>query len=97
MKEPLTVPDYQMKSFMIICNSGAEDIIYSSGSLEKFAAGQSVRIINGPFKGVDGKVARYQGQQRVAVSIEGLGTITTAYIPKAFLEKKSTAKDYQEN
>jgi hypothetical protein len=31
-------------------------------------------------------VARYQGQQRVAVIIEGLIAIATAYIPTAFLE-----------
>lgn len=87
MKRPLVVPDYQMKSFMIICNSGAEDIIYSHENIEKFTSGQSVRIINGPFEGVEGKVARYQGQQRVAVIIDNLLTITTAYVPSAFLEK----------
>ena len=39
------------------------------------------------FKGVVGKVARYHGQQRVAVIIDGLLTIASAYVPTAFLEK----------
>lgn len=86
MKEPLIVPDCQMESFMIICNSGADDIIFSTENIEKFDKGQSVRIVSGPFKGVVGKVARYHGQQRVAVVIEGLGTVTTTYIPSAFIE-----------
>ena len=39
-----------------------------------------------PFKGVIGRVARWQGQQRVGVCIEEIGTIATAYIPNAFIE-----------
>lgn len=46
-----------------------------------------VRIVNGKFTGVVGRVARYQGQQRVAVVIDGLLTVATAYIPSVFLEK----------
>ena len=87
VKEPLTVPDDQMESFRIICTSRAEDIILVPSDIHKFEAGQTVRIIDGAFKGVIGKVARYHGQQRVAVIIEGLLTIATAYVPSAFLEE----------
>lgn len=45
-----------------------------------------VRVTDGAFKGVVGKVAGWQGQQRVAVIVENLVTVVTAYIPKAFLE-----------
>ena len=55
-------------------------------NVEKFKTGQTVRIIDGAFKGVIGKVARYQGQQRVAIIIDGLLTIASAYVPKAFIE-----------
>ena len=85
-KEPLIVPDHQMESLKIICASETEDIILVPSDVQKFKTGQTVRIIDGGFKGVIGKVARYQGQQRVAVIIEGLLTIATAYIPSAFLE-----------
>lgn len=86
VKEPLIVPDYQIENLRIICTSESEDIILVSSDINKFKAGQTVRIIDGGFKGVIGKVARYHGQQRVAVIIEGLLTIATAYIPSAFLE-----------
>lgn len=86
VKEPLIVPDYQIEGLKIICASEADDIILVSSGINKFKAGQTVRIIDGGFKGVIGKVARYHGQQRVAVIIEGLLTIATAYIPNAFLE-----------
>lgn len=85
VKEPLIVPDYQIESLKIICASEAEDIILVPSDVHKFKKGQMVHVIDGSFKGVTGKVARYQGQQRVAVIIDGLLTIATAYIPSAFL------------
>lgn len=88
VKEPLVVPDNQIESLKIICASEAEDIILVPSDVHKFKKGQVVRIIDGAFKGVVGKVARYHGQQRVAVIIDGLFTVATAYIPTAFLEKR---------
>ena len=85
IKEPLIVPDYQIEGLKIICASEAEDVIIVPSEITKFKTGQCVRIINGGFKGVIGKVTRYQGQQRVGVVIEGLLTVATAYIPTAFL------------
>lgn len=84
-KEPLIVPDYQIESLKIICASEAEDIILVPSDVHKFKKGQTVRIIDGAFKGVIGKVARYHGQQRVAVIIDGLLTIASAYVPSAFI------------
>jgi len=85
-REPLIVPDYQIESLRIICNSHADDIILVSQNIQKFKEGQNVRVIGGQFQGVIGKVARYQGQQRVAVIIDGLMTVVTAYIPSVFIE-----------
>lgn len=87
VKEPLIIPDCQIESLKIVCDSQAEDIIIMSSDVKKFEAGQTVCVIAGAFKGVVGKVARYQGQQRVAVIIEGMLTIASAYVPSAFLEK----------
>lgn len=87
VKEPLIVPDYQIESLKIICASEATDIILVPPDIHKFKVGQTVRVIDGVFKGVIGKVARYHGQQRVAIIIEGLLTIASAYVPSAFLEK----------
>lgn len=86
VKEPLIVPDYQIEGLKIICASEAEDILLIQSDDTKFKAGQSVRVIDGGFKGVTGKVARYHGQQRVAIIIEGLLTVCTAYVPSAFME-----------
>ena len=87
VKKPLVVPDYQIESLKIICASEAEDIILVTSDVRKFKVGQTVRVVDGAFKGVIGQVARYQGQQRVAIIIDGLLTIASAYVPSAFLEQ----------
>lgn len=55
-----------------------------------YKSGDIVRVIEGDFAGVEGRVARVSGQQRVVVEIEGVCLITTAYIPSAFLAKKDS-------
>ena len=85
-KIPLIVPDYQMESLKIICASEAEDIILVPSDVEKFKTGQTVRVIEGVFKGAIGKVVRFQGQQRIGIVIDGLMTVASAYVPSAFLE-----------
>ena len=53
-----------------------------------YKSGDMVRVTDGEFKGVEGRVARVSGQQRVVVEVEGVCLISTAYIPSAFIEKK---------
>ena len=86
LKTPMIVPNREIESLKIICDSEAEDIIIVPKDVKKFKEGQKVRVIDGKFKGVEGRVARYQGQQRVAVIVEDVLTMATAYLPTAFLE-----------
>ncbi len=86
-KTPLIIPDYQMESLKIICAADMDNTIVSLTEVPKFEKGQLVRVVDGAFKGVIGIVARWQGQQRVGVVVEGLVTMVTAYVPSAFLEE----------
>ena len=86
-KTPLIVPDNQMESLKIICAADVDNTFVSLVKVPKFEKGQLVKVIDGNFKGVIGRVARWHGQQRVAVIVEGLVTMATAYIPSAFLKK----------
>ena len=86
MKSPLIVPQKQIEGLKIICESEADDILYVPEEVQKFKEGQMVRVIDGKFKGLTGRVARYQGQQRVAIIVDGGFTMATAYLPTAFLE-----------
>lgn len=93
-KTPMVVPDCQMQSLRVICSAEAADTIVSLAEVPKFKDGQSVMVIDGPFKGVVGRVARWRGQQRVAVVVDGLATVVTAYVPRGFLAKASGEKTY---
>ena len=86
-KRPLIVPNYQMESLKITCAANTDNTIVSLEKVQKFEKGQLVKIVDGAFKGVVGKVARWQGQQRVGVVVDDLVTVVTAYVPSAFLEK----------
>lgn len=88
IKEPLIVPEKQITSLKILCDANAEDIrLVPNEMIPKFEDGDSVLITEGEFKGIEGKVARWHGQQRVAIIIEGLCVIATAYIPSAYIKK----------
>ena len=87
IKTPLIVPDNQMDSLKIICAADADNTFVSLVKVPKFEKGQLVKVTDGAFKGVTGRVASWQGQQRVAVIVDDLVTVCTAYVPNAFLEK----------
>ena len=82
----MTVPAYQMESLMVICEAESADTLVSLTEIPKFMEGQLVKVMEGAFKGVVGRVARWHGQQRVAVMVDGLVTVVTAYVPSAFLK-----------
>ena len=85
-KTPLIVPDNQMESLKIICAADADNTFVSLVKVPKFEKGQLVKVTDGAFKGVIGRVARWQGQQRVGVVVDELVTVVTAYVPSAFLQ-----------
>lgn len=51
--------------------------------------GARVRVIKGPFMGLEGELIRIKGHKRVVVRLEGLFSVATTYIPGNFLEKIS--------
>jgi hypothetical protein len=86
-RQPLIVSDADMENFRIICMQEEQDIIVRPVEVAKFKIGQRVRVTSGKFTGVEGIVARFMGQQRVGIVINGLLTVATAYIPNACLKE----------
>jgi transcription antitermination factor NusG len=83
---PLTVDYKSMMNFIAITSIDNEHIRLVDPSRCHYKAGDAVRITEGEFKGIEGRVARVAGQQRVVVELAGLCMIATAYIPSAFME-----------
>lgn len=86
-RTPLIIPPDQMHSLRTICEAEADDILVMSTPIQKFATGTLVRITHGKFAGVVGRIARYKGQQRVGIVIEGSFTLATAYVPSGAVEE----------
>ena len=93
MKTPLIVPASQMRSFRIICETRDDNMIVSTRVIPRFQRGDMVRVVEGKFKGVVGRVVKYKAQQRVGMIIDGLVSVATAYVPDAFLEKIEEGED----
>ena len=82
---PLTVPRREMENFIRATSNKSEHLLFVEEVQCHYKGGEKVRVIDGPFRGVEGKVARVAGQQRVIISLSQVGLISTAYIPTAFL------------
>lgn len=83
---PVVVPYYEMLNFIKLTSVDSEHIKLVEPEHCHYKSGDKVRIVEGDFAGVVGRVARIAGQQRVVVEINGLCMVATAYIPSAFLE-----------
>lgn len=88
-RKPIIVPDSQMHAFMLWVKTDSADKIYNKDGNFNFKRGDHVRVTSGDFAGFTGYVMRYKGQTRVGISIDNIGTIFTAYIPKSLLVKIS--------
>lgn len=82
---PLTVSCKEMENFILATCNQNEHLKFVTESQCHYKGGETVRVIEGLFKGVEGRVARVSGQQRVVISLSSIGLVSTAYIPTAFL------------
>lgn len=83
---PVTIPDNEMTNFIKLTSVNSEHIMVVPPKRCHFKSGDLVRVIDGPFTGVVGRVGRAAGQQRVFVVLDGVCTVATAYIPNDFIQ-----------
>ena len=82
---PLVVPQHEMMNFVKAVTADSDHLRLIKPGTCKFRNGDKVRVTQGSFQGVEGMVARVGRQQRVVVTIRGLCSVATAYVPDAFL------------
>lgn len=83
----LVVPDEQMDLFMKICSIKDSGLEYLGEDGPQFHQGDRVRVIDGIFKGFEGHIKRIKHDRKLIVTIEGVASFATRFIPPAFLEK----------
>ena len=83
---PLVVPDKAMEDFITVSSSMDEELVYITEICPKLKDGQSVRVKEGPFKGVEGKVVRIKKSRRVLVELPGMIAVATTFVSPNALE-----------
>ena len=80
---PILVPEAQMQQFIRVSNSDDDRLLYLRPEELNLRHGTPVRIIGGPFDGVEGTFVKVQGvrNRRVVVQLQGLLAIATEVHP----------------
>ena len=79
-KQPIIVPEIQMRHFIAIAGSYDQQVIYLPPTDYSMQKGDRVRITGGVFEGVEGIFVRVKGDRRVVVSIQGVMAVATTFI-----------------
>ena len=79
-KQPIIVPEIQMRHFIAIAGSYDQQVIYLPPTEYSMQKGDRVRITGGVFEGVEGIFVRVKGDRRVVVSIQGVMAVATTFI-----------------
>ena len=83
---PLTVPPKAMEDFIAVTSTLDEGLIYLTEVSAKLREGQTVRVKDGPFKGVEGKIVRIRKSRRVLVELPGTLAVATTFVSPQELE-----------
>ena len=85
-----TVPERQMQNFIAIAGTEDERVMYLNPDEIDLSKGDKVRVLAGPFEGVEGtfmRVVNGKREKRVVVKIAGVVAIATASLPISLVEK----------
>ncbi len=83
-KDPLVIRHEAMKNFMRYMHAQSDDKRLVQRQHVHYRNGDLVEVLDGPFKGVQGRIARVMGQQRVVVD-NGACIAVTSYIATPLL------------
>ena len=86
-REPIVIPERQMKNFIAVAGNISEQIVYLDPNLSNFKKGDKVKIIGGVFEGAEGYFMRIKGDRRVVVCISGIAAVATAFIHPSLVTK----------
>jgi len=80
----MVIPDRQMQNFMFLLDVSDESMKIEDGIL--YQKGDKIRVLKGPFAGLEGEMMRINGHDRVVVKLDGL-IACSVEIPCGFIEK----------
>ena len=84
--EIIVVPDRQMENFMRVAGVETDDVMFLDCNEYICRVGRRVRIVQGPFAGVEGVIKRIKNNKHVVVQVEGLAAVAITFVPPSLLE-----------
>lgn len=87
-KEKIIVPGDQMKRFIAVASICHEKMTYLKPEEVDLRKGTLVRVLGGPFDGIEGVFVKVKGvrSRRVVVLIQGIAAVVTAEIETDLIE-----------
>lgn len=79
------IPDREMLEFRAVCDPNYKGTLYVDTATAEARPGQTVRVIRGPFAGLQGKLTQYKKSYYVVVTLATVGVML--HIPKWYCEK----------
>lgn len=91
-KKIMTVPDKQMGYFIAVAGNDENEHTYICPDETNLKMGDYVRILGGPFEGVEGVYMKINNKKQkcVVVKIVGIAAVATASIPRILVERIDT-------
>lgn len=83
---PLAIPEHEMTQFRRVYDLTNGRVEFIEGNTATLRLGERVRVIAGPFAGIEGYIKRIQKNKRLLVVLDGVCAIMSSYIPRRFLE-----------
>lgn len=86
---PLVIPREQMENFIAVAGNEEEHVRFLDPHSIDLRKGDRVRILGGPFEGVEGIYMRLNKQHAryVVVQIEGISAVATTALPSILVRK----------
>lgn len=85
--EIMTVPDVQMTNFIRVASMTDDSVMFLDENSIVGKEGKRVRIMGGPFEGVEGVIRRVKRCKRVVVEINGIASVAIAHVPVEWLKE----------
>ena len=85
-QDPIIVSDKAMTDFIRVSTLMSDDALYLKDITSKLQEGQRVRVLEGPFKGVEGTILRIKRSRRIVVELPGLLAVATDFVDPRLLE-----------
>ena len=83
---PLTIAEKDMENFIAVASTLNEDLIYLTEVSDRLREGQKVKVKEGAFKGVEGKIVRIRKSRRILVELPGMLAVASTYVAPEELE-----------